>query len=150
MNGILFQLFFGTVLVAAAAGCALVGGGFGIFAGSGAALYCIGAALYKFLNLFWSAGGSQSMEPLVRTIPPSTSAPFTIHPELAEWVGSECGISIGVNEIFGALSALGVSSKADLRYITDAMLFWKAYLSIKQPLTAHDPIHPQVTSRPDP
>ena len=27
---------------------------------------------------------------------------------------------------------------------------WKAYLSIKQPLTAHDPIHPQVSSRPDP
>ena len=27
--------------------------------------------------------------------------------------------------------------------------FWKAYLSIKQPLTAHDPIHPQVSSRPD-
>jgi hypothetical protein len=25
--------------------------------------------------------------------------------------------------------------------------FWKAYLSIKQPLTAHDPIHPQVSSR---
>ena len=25
--------------------------------------------------------------------------------------------------------------------------FWKAYLSIKQPLTAHDPIHPQVPSR---
>jgi hypothetical protein len=25
--------------------------------------------------------------------------------------------------------------------------FWKAYLSIKQPLTAHDPIHPQVLSR---
>ncbi len=29
-------------------------------------------------------------------------------------------------------------------------LFWKAYLSIKQPLTAHDPIHPQVSSRHDP
>ena len=26
--------------------------------------------------------------------------------------------------------------------------FWKAYLSIKQPLTAHDPTHPQVSSRP--
>ena len=89
------------VFVAAAAACLLVGGIFQVFS---------------------SAGGSQSMEPLVRTIPPSTSAPFTIHPELAEWVGSECGISIGVNEIFGALSALGVSSKADLRYITDAML----------------------------
>jgi hypothetical protein len=28
--------------------------------------------------------------------------------------------------------------------------FWKAYLSIKQPLTAHGPIHPQVSSRHDP
>ena len=28
-------------------------------------------------------------------------------------------------------------------------LFWKAYLSIKQPLTAHDPIHPRVSSRHD-
>jgi hypothetical protein len=28
--------------------------------------------------------------------------------------------------------------------------FWKAYLSIRQPLTAHDPIHPQVSSRHDP
>ena len=28
--------------------------------------------------------------------------------------------------------------------------FWKAYLSIEQPLTAHDPIHPQVSSRHDP
>ena len=28
--------------------------------------------------------------------------------------------------------------------------FRKAYLSIKQPLTAHDPIHPQVSSRHDP
>ncbi len=27
---------------------------------------------------------------------------------------------------------------------------WKAYLSIRQPLTAHDPIHPQVSSRHDP
>ena len=26
-------------------------------------------------------------------------------------------------------------------------LFWKAYLSIKQPLTAHGPIHPRVSSR---
>ncbi len=25
--------------------------------------------------------------------------------------------------------------------------FWKAYLSIKQPLTAHGPIHPRVSSR---
>jgi hypothetical protein len=30
------------------------------------------------------------------------------------------------------------------------IFFWKAYLSIKQPLTAHDPIHPQVSSRHDP
>jgi hypothetical protein len=27
--------------------------------------------------------------------------------------------------------------------------FWKACLSIKQPLTAHGPIHPQVSSRHD-
>ncbi len=31
-----------------------------------------------------------------------------------------------------------------------AFSFWKAYLSIKQPLTAPDPIHPQVSSRHDP
>jgi hypothetical protein len=30
---------------------------------------------------------------------------------------------------------------------TVILFFWKAYLSIKQPLTAHDPIHPQVPSR---
>ncbi len=28
-------------------------------------------------------------------------------------------------------------------------LFWKAYLSIKQPLTAHGPIHLKVSSRPE-
>jgi hypothetical protein len=28
--------------------------------------------------------------------------------------------------------------------------FWRAHLSIKQPLTAHDPIHPRVSSRHDP
>ncbi len=32
----------------------------------------------------------------------------------------------------------------------EADSFWKAYLSIKQPLTAHDPIHPQVSGRHDP
>ena len=31
-----------------------------------------------------------------------------------------------------------------------APFFWKAYLSIKQPLTAHGPFHPQVSSRHDP
>ena len=96
----LLKMFFGLVFVAAAAACLLVGGIFQVFS---------------------SAGGSQSMERPI-FYPPPTSAPFTIIPELAEWVGTECGISIGVNEIFGALSALGVSSKADLRYITDAML----------------------------
>ncbi len=30
------------------------------------------------------------------------------------------------------------------------LLFWKAYLSIKQPLTAHGPIHLKVSSRHDP
>ncbi len=34
--------------------------------------------------------------------------------------------------------------------VTWTMVFWKAYLSIKQPLTAHGPIHPQVSSRQDP
>ncbi len=28
--------------------------------------------------------------------------------------------------------------------------FWKVYLSIKQPVTAHGPIHPRVSSRHDP
>ena len=31
-----------------------------------------------------------------------------------------------------------------------AFFFWKAYLTIKQPLTAHGPIHPRVSSRHDP
>ncbi len=32
----------------------------------------------------------------------------------------------------------------------NGFFFWKAYLSIKQPLTAHGPIHPRVSSRHDP
>jgi hypothetical protein len=33
---------------------------------------------------------------------------------------------------------------------TAELFFWKAYLSVKQPLTAHGPIHPKVSSRHDP
>jgi hypothetical protein len=36
------------------------------------------------------------------------------------------------------------------RHLEFSLIFWKAYLSIKQPLTAYDPIHPQVSSRHDP
>jgi hypothetical protein len=32
----------------------------------------------------------------------------------------------------------------------DLFFFWKASLSIELPLTAHDPVHPQVSSRRQP
>jgi hypothetical protein len=47
----------------------------------------------------------------------------------------------GAGNLLGTLATFALAG---------TLVFWKAYLSIKQPLTAHDPIHPQVSSRHDP
>ncbi len=50
-----------------------------------------------------------------------------------------------------SLPEVSVSLRArNPRWDSEPGTFWRAYLSIKQPLTAHDPIHPQVSSRHDP
>jgi hypothetical protein len=42
----------------------------------------------------------------------------------------------------------GTSDSDSERDKVPSIFLGKAYSSIKQPLTAHDPIHPQVSSRP--
>ena len=74
----------------------------------------------------------------------------------------EAAVTFGANTDFGpairhsegnprAIRDLPTQEHARTRLYLDlyADFFWKAYLSIKQPLTAHGPIHPQVSSRHD-
>jgi hypothetical protein len=42
--------------------------------------------------------------------------------ELVEWIEEACGIKSGVKEIVDALQALGVETRADLRFITEAKM----------------------------
>jgi hypothetical protein len=42
-----------------------------------------------------------------------------------------------------SLVALATSGVDTVLVVRDLPFFWKAYLSIKQPLTAHGPIHPR-------
>ena len=42
--------------------------------------------------------------------------------ELVEWIEEACGIKSGVKEIVDALQALGVETRADLRFITEARM----------------------------
>ncbi len=71
------------------------------------------------------------------------------------WSMNRTMTSSAVSESIALKSNGSVAPVSPIRYFLSCdvymhIFFWKAYLSIKQPLTAHDPIHPRVSSRHDP